>query len=102
MVAPASWVSQLDEWAGPQPKIPSRSAAIRALVDAALAMTKKGRGEMSWKHLEPKQVDGIWHVNAEGKIHCFKTEAEAYEWIDLVYFGDCIEARNLPARLAKF
>jgi metal-responsive CopG/Arc/MetJ family transcriptional regulator len=36
IVAPASWISRIDEWRRTQKKIPSRSEAIRILVDKAL------------------------------------------------------------------
>lgn len=36
IVAPASWISRIDEWRRTQKKIPSRSEAIRLLVDKAL------------------------------------------------------------------
>lgn len=37
IVASASWVSRVEEWRRAQPKIPSRSDAIRQLVDLALS-----------------------------------------------------------------
>lgn len=36
IVAPASWVERVEEWRRKQPKIPSKSEAIRMLVDQAL------------------------------------------------------------------
>jgi hypothetical protein len=41
VVAPASWVRRVEEWRRAQPRIPSRSEAIRQLVDAGLEATKK-------------------------------------------------------------
>lgn len=41
IVAPSSWVRRVEEWRRAQPKIPSRSDAIRQLVDAGLAAAKK-------------------------------------------------------------
>lgn len=37
MVAPASWIARVESWRRAQEKIPSRSEAIRVLVDKALA-----------------------------------------------------------------
>jgi len=37
VVAPASWVQRIEEWRRKQPRIPSKSEAIRILVDRALA-----------------------------------------------------------------
>jgi hypothetical protein len=37
IVAPASWVERVEEWRRKQPRIPSRSEAIRILVDQAIA-----------------------------------------------------------------
>jgi hypothetical protein len=37
LVAPSSWFQRIDEWRRKQPRIPSKSEAIRALVDHALA-----------------------------------------------------------------
>ncbi|GGD38274.1 hypothetical protein GCM10011335_46250 [Aureimonas glaciei] len=39
IVAPASWLARVEEWRRSQPKIPSRSEAIRVLVDQALGVT---------------------------------------------------------------
>lgn len=36
IVAPASWVDRVEAWRRKQPRIPSRSEAIRMLVDRAL------------------------------------------------------------------
>jgi len=36
IVAPASWVERIDEWRRKQRRIPSKSEAIRMLVDLAL------------------------------------------------------------------
>lgn len=36
VIAPGSWVARVEEWRRAQPKIPSRSEAIRVLVDKAL------------------------------------------------------------------
>jgi hypothetical protein len=36
LVAPRSWLRRVDEWRRTQSKIPSRSQAIRQLVDAGL------------------------------------------------------------------
>ena len=36
VVAPASWVQRIEEWRRKQPRIPSKSEAIRLLVDKAL------------------------------------------------------------------
>jgi len=36
LVAPRSWIRRVDEWRRTQNKIPSRSEAIRQLVDAGL------------------------------------------------------------------
>lgn len=36
IVAPASWVLRVEEWRRKQPRIPSKSEAIRMLVDMAL------------------------------------------------------------------
>lgn len=36
IVAPASWVARVEEWRRAQERIPSRSEAIRLLVDQAL------------------------------------------------------------------
>lgn len=40
IVAPASWIELVDEWRRRQPKIPSRSEAIRLLVDIGLKADK--------------------------------------------------------------
>ncbi|MGR7993894.1 hypothetical protein [Xanthobacter sp. ZOL 2024] len=40
IVAPASWIELVDEWRRKQPKIPSRSEAIRILVENALSAEK--------------------------------------------------------------
>lgn len=37
IVAPSSWVQRVEEWRRKQPRIPSKSEAIRLLVDKALA-----------------------------------------------------------------
>lgn len=37
IVAPASWVERIEEWRRAQPRIPSKSEAIRILVDRALS-----------------------------------------------------------------
>lgn len=39
LVTSQAWLMKIDEWRRKQPKIPSRSEAIRMLVDAALAAT---------------------------------------------------------------
>jgi hypothetical protein len=45
IVAPSSWVARIEEWRRQQPRIPSKSEAIRMLVEQALdaheAKTKK-------------------------------------------------------------
>lgn len=41
IVAPASWIQRIEEWRRAQPKIPSRSDAIRQLVDLGLEAKKK-------------------------------------------------------------
>jgi hypothetical protein len=41
IVAPASWVQRVEEWRRAQPRIPSKSEAIRILVDRALSQGKK-------------------------------------------------------------
>jgi hypothetical protein len=43
IVAPASWIRRIEEWRRAQPKIPSRSDAIRQLVDAGLEATRRKR-----------------------------------------------------------
>ena len=40
IIAPRSWLARIDEWRRKQPSIPSRSEAIRLLVDLALATGK--------------------------------------------------------------
>lgn len=40
IVAPASWISRIDEWRRTQKKIPSRSEAIRILVEKSLGAGK--------------------------------------------------------------
>lgn len=37
LVAPTSWFERIEEWRRKQPKIPSKSEAIRLLVEKALA-----------------------------------------------------------------
>lgn len=37
IVAPSSWVERVEQWRRAQPRIPSKSEAIRILVDQALA-----------------------------------------------------------------
>lgn len=37
IVAPASWISRVEEWRRAQERIPSRSEAIRLLVNQALS-----------------------------------------------------------------
>lgn len=37
IVAPSSWIERVEQWRRAQPRIPSRSEAIRILVDQALA-----------------------------------------------------------------
>lgn len=41
IVAPSSWIQRIEEWRRAQPKIPSRSDAIRQLVDLGLEVKKK-------------------------------------------------------------
>jgi len=41
IVAPTSWIRRIEEWRRTQPKIPSRSDAIRQLVDAGLDAMKR-------------------------------------------------------------
>jgi hypothetical protein len=41
IVAPQSWIRRIEEWRRAQPKIPSRSDAIRQLVDLGLEAKKK-------------------------------------------------------------
>lgn len=36
IVAPATWVERIEEWRRGQPRIPSKSEAIRLLVDMAI------------------------------------------------------------------
>ena len=43
LVTTASWMARVEEWRRKQPKIPSKSEAIRMLVDRALA-SEEGRG----------------------------------------------------------
>jgi hypothetical protein len=43
IVAPASWVSRVDEWRRKQADLPNVSEAIRRLVDAGLDAGKKKR-----------------------------------------------------------
>lgn len=43
IVAPASWVDRVDEWRRKQRRIPSKSEAIRMLVDLALDAEAKNR-----------------------------------------------------------
>jgi hypothetical protein len=43
IVAPTSWIRRIEDWRRAQPKIPSRSDAIRQLVDAGLDAMKKRR-----------------------------------------------------------
>lgn len=43
IVAPASWIDRVDEWRRKQRRIPSKSEAIRMLVDLALEAEAKGR-----------------------------------------------------------
>jgi hypothetical protein len=43
IVAPASWVRRVEEWRRAQDRIPSRSEAIRLLVDQALKGVKRAR-----------------------------------------------------------
>jgi hypothetical protein len=40
IVAPASWIRRIEEWRRAQPKIPSRSDAIRQLVELGLKVKK--------------------------------------------------------------
>lgn len=40
IVAPKTWVDRIEEWRRQQPRIPSKSEAIRILVDQALAATE--------------------------------------------------------------
>jgi hypothetical protein len=42
IVAPASWIRRIEEWRRAQPKIPSRSDAIRQLVELGLKAKPKG------------------------------------------------------------
>jgi hypothetical protein len=42
IVAPASWIERVEEWRRDQSRIPSRSEAIRILVDLALDAQKRG------------------------------------------------------------
>lgn len=44
IVAPSSWLARVEEWRRQQPKIPSKSEAVRILVDLALAAEEKRRG----------------------------------------------------------
>ena len=43
IVAPSSWIQRVEEWRRSQPRIPSRSEAIRILVDLALDREAKKR-----------------------------------------------------------
>lgn len=43
IVTTSAWMARVEEWRRKQPKIPSKSEAIRMLVDQALA-TEKSRG----------------------------------------------------------
>lgn len=43
IVAPASWIARIEEWRSKQRPIPSRSEAIRILVDRTL-LPEKPRG----------------------------------------------------------
>lgn len=40
IVAPASWIELVDEWRRKQPKIPSRSEAIRIIVESYVSSGK--------------------------------------------------------------
>lgn len=40
IVAPKTWVDRIEEWRRQQPRIPSKSEAIRILVDRALEPDK--------------------------------------------------------------
>lgn len=40
IVTTAAWVARVEEWRRKQPKIPSKSEAIRMLVDQALGVEK--------------------------------------------------------------
>jgi Arc/MetJ-type ribon-helix-helix transcriptional regulator len=42
IVAPVSWIERVEEWRRSQARIPSRSEAIRILVDLALDARKRG------------------------------------------------------------
>lgn len=41
IVAPTSWLQQIEEWRRSQPRIPSLSAAIRRLVEVGLEQEQK-------------------------------------------------------------
>lgn len=45
IVAPSSWIKLLDDWRRRQDKIPSRSEAIRQLVEDAIGAAPKGRSK---------------------------------------------------------
>ena len=47
IVAPTSWVNRIEEWRRGQPRIPTRSEAIRMLVDEALASQGKSKPRAS-------------------------------------------------------
>lgn len=44
VVAPATWVQRIEEWRRKQPRIPSKSEAIRILVDRAIEADRSGAG----------------------------------------------------------
>jgi hypothetical protein len=47
IVAPEKWIRRVEEWRRAQAKIPSRSDAIRRLVDIAMDAIEKKAGKQS-------------------------------------------------------
>lgn len=43
LVAPKTWIDRVDEWRRTQDRIPSKSEAVRQLVDIALDQFEKGK-----------------------------------------------------------
>jgi hypothetical protein len=45
LIAPVDWLKRIDAWRRHQPNLPSRSAAIRQLVEMSLDAAEGGKGK---------------------------------------------------------
>ncbi len=61
MLAPPEWLQAVDHWRAKQDDIPSRDEAIRRLVNHAMLLATKARGER-------EQLD-VWDADVERLDH---------------------------------